>query len=71
MARVLNWNGKDTPEELRDLPAGRYVLQPLDDPAELTEEEEEGLRQALASLHAGKGRPVDEVRKTIDAQLGK
>ena len=32
-------------------------------------DEEEGLRQALASLRAGKGRTVDEVRRTIDATL--
>ncbi len=69
MARVLHWNGEDVPEELRDLPAGRYVVESLDDVPELTEDEEEGLRQALASLRAGNGRTVDEVRGTIDATL--
>ncbi len=66
MARVLHWNGEDVPEELRDLPAGRYVVESLDDVPELTEDEEEGLRQALASLRAGNGRTVDEVRSDPD-----
>ena len=69
MARVLHWNGKDTPEELRDLPAGRYVVQSLDEVVELTEEEEEGLQRALASLRAGKGRTLDDIRAAIDASL--
>jgi hypothetical protein len=69
-ARVFHWNGKDLPEELRDLPAGRYVMEPVDDVApSLSQEDEDGLRQALASLRAGKGRTVDQVRRTIDVAL--
>jgi hypothetical protein len=71
MARVVHWNGKDLPNELRDLPAGRYVLESLDDIPELGEDEEEGLHEALASLRAGKGRTVEEVRKTVDAALNR
>ncbi len=67
--RVLHWNGKDLPEELRELPAGRYALEPVDAVPPLTEEEEEGLRQALASLRAGRGRTVEQVRQTVDAAL--
>jgi uncharacterized membrane protein len=68
--RVLHWNGKDIPDELRGLPAGRYVVEPVDDAAPaLSPEDEEGLRQALASLRAGKGRTIDEVRQTINAAL--
>jgi hypothetical protein len=63
-ARVVRWNGKDLPEELRELPAGTYVLEAVDAPA-LSEEDEEGLRQALASLQAGHGRTLDQVRATI------
>lgn len=29
-ARVLHWNGKDIPEELRELPAGTYVVEAID-----------------------------------------
>ena len=67
--RVLQWNGKDLPEELRELPPGRYVLEPADVVPTLTDDEEEGLRQALASLRAGKGRTAEQVRQTIDAAL--
>ncbi len=69
MARVLHWNGKDLPAELRDLPAGRYVLEPADDVPELTEDEEEGLREALASLRSGHGRTAEQVGQTIDSIL--
>jgi len=69
-ARVLHWNGKDIPEELRGLPAGRYVVEAVDDVApSLSQEDEDGLRQALASLRVGKGRTIDQVRQTIDAAL--
>jgi hypothetical protein len=67
--RVLHWNGKDLPEELRELPAGRYVLEPVNVVPTLTDEEDEGLRQALASLRADKGRTPEQVRQTIDAAL--
>jgi hypothetical protein len=63
-ARVFRWNGRDLPEELRELPAGTYVLEAVDAPA-LSEEDEEGLQQALASLRAGKGRTLDQVRNAI------
>lgn len=32
-ARVITWNGKDVPPELRDLPAGRYVVEVIEDDA--------------------------------------
>jgi hypothetical protein len=67
-ARVLRWNGKDLPEELRELPAGTYVVEAVDPPL-LTPEEDEGLEKALASLRAGKGRSLDQVRQTIASAL--
>jgi len=68
---VLTWNGKDLPEELRELPAGRYAVEAVDEVPALTEEEDRGLRQALASLQAGKGRSVEQVRQRVDALLRK
>jgi hypothetical protein len=58
MSIVLTWNGEALPEqvreqmpaELRDLPAGRYVIEPVDDALELTEEQEAGIRAALESV---------------------
>ena len=26
----IHWNGKDLPDELRDLPPGTYVVEPID-----------------------------------------
>ena len=60
MAVIVNWNGVDVPEELKALKKGRYVLVPVDDPPELTEEQEAGLEAALASVRAGEGLSRDE-----------
>jgi len=30
-ARVVTWNGKDVPPEFRDLPAGRHVVEAVDE----------------------------------------
>jgi len=68
-ARVVHWNGKDVPDELRELPAGTYVVEPVDRAPTPTQEEEDGLRAAMASLRAGKGRTVEQVRESIDAIL--
>ena len=68
-ARVLHWNGKDIPEELRELPAGTYVVEAVDSAPALTPDEDQGLAEALASLRAGEGRTVEQVRQTIDSIL--
>lgn len=68
-ARVLHWNGKDLPAELRELPAGTYVVEAVDTTPTLTNDEEQGLAEALASLRAGEGRTLDQVRQTIDPLL--
>jgi hypothetical protein len=46
MRCVVEWNGRDVPAALRDLPPGRYLLEEEPDPAGL-----EGLR-GLASREA-------------------
>lgn len=69
MARVLRWNGKDLPEELRYLPPGDYVVEPVEDVPPLTEEEEEGIRRALASRDAGRVVDHDDVRRSVNAIL--
>lgn len=67
-ARVLRWNGQDLPDELRELPAGTYIVEAVDAPL-LTPDEDEGLERALASLRAGKGRSVEQVRQSIASVL--
>ena len=49
-ARVVTWNGKDVPPELRELPAGRYVVEAVEDEAPaLSPEEEAGTSAILTS----------------------
>ena len=71
-ARIVTWNGKDVPPELRELPAGRYVVEAVEDEApQLTPEDEAGIDAALESY--GKGRVVDakRAREILDAALGR
>jgi hypothetical protein len=62
---VIHWNGSDLPEALRSLPAGDYVVAPVDAVPLLSPEEEEGLIEALASLRAGHGMEHEQVRSRI------
>ncbi|HEY4178026.1 MAG TPA: hypothetical protein VGM90_14365 [Kofleriaceae bacterium] len=66
-ARVLHWNGKDVPEELRELPAGTYVVEPVETAAALNADDDRGLANALASMRASEGRTLAQVRQTIDS----
>jgi hypothetical protein len=69
MAVIVHWNGVDVPEELKALKKGRYVLVPIDEPLELTEEQEAGLEAALASVRAGQGLSRDEAYAKAKASL--
>lgn len=69
MPRVVRWNGNDLPEELRTLPAGRYVLESVDDLPPLTPDEEAGIEAAFESLQRGEGVGASEARSRIDAAL--
>lgn len=57
---IVEWNGRDVPEQLRQLPAGRYVLARVDEALALSPEEEAGL---IAALKSGETRfvPHEEV----------
>jgi hypothetical protein len=53
--RVVTWNGKDVPPELRDLPMGHYVVRPLeivhevdDEDLDLDENEESARTESCA-----------------------
>lgn len=65
MARVLEWDGENIPDGMRSLPPGRYVVEAIDEALTLTPEEEEGVRQAMASLDGGQGRSLEDVREQI------
>ena len=71
-ARVVTWNGKDLPPELRDLPAGRYVVEAMEDEAPiLTPEQEVGIEAALESYRQGRVVDAKRAREIIDAALGR
>lgn len=71
-ARVVTWNGKDVPPELRELPAGRYVLEAVEEEAPpLSDEEEAGIEAALESYRQGRVLDAQSAREIIDAALGR
>jgi hypothetical protein len=71
-ARVVTWNGKDVPAELRELPAGRYVVEAIDEDAPaLSAEEEAGIEAALESYRQGRVVEAKRARQIIDAALGR
>ena len=71
-AHVVTWNGKDLPPELRELPAGRYVVEPVEDQAPaLTPEEEAGIEAALESYRRGRVVDSKRARQIIDAALAR
>lgn len=59
--KVIDWDGASLPAQLRDLPPGRYVVEPVDSPAPLTLEEEQGIIAALNQIDAGQGMPLAKV----------
>ena len=70
--KVVTWNGTDVPTELRDLPAGRYVVEPVDDEAPaLTPDEEAGIEAALESYRQGRVVDARRASEIIDAALGR
>ena len=71
-ARVVTWNGTDVPAELRELPAGRYVVEAIDDDAPaLSPDEEAGIEAALESYRQGRIVDAKRARQIIDAALGR
>ena len=69
MSVVVKWNGNDLPEELRALPAGRYVIEPVDELPPLTPDEDAGIQTACDALRRGEGVDSAEVQRRLDAAL--
>ena len=70
--RLVTWNGKDLPTEFRDLPAGRYIVEAVEDEAPiLSPDEEAGIDAALGSYRQGHVVDAKRARKIIDATLGR
>ena len=71
-SRVVNWNGKDLPAELRDLPAGRYLVEAVEDEVPmLSPEEEAGIEAALEAYRQRRVVDAKRAREIIDAALGR
>lgn len=70
--RLVTWNGKDLPVEFRELPAGRYVLEAVEDGAPiLSPDEEAGLEVALEPYRQGRVVDAKRAREIIDAAFGR
>jgi hypothetical protein len=56
-ARILTWNGKDVPAQLRHPPEGRYVVEAVEDEAPaLTPDEEAGIEPRSKCLIVSQAR---------------
>ncbi|TMQ06104.1 MAG: hypothetical protein E6J90_20475 [Deltaproteobacteria bacterium] len=67
-AMILDWNGKDLPSELHDLPAGRYLVEAVDD-VSLTEDEDRGVEHALEQYRNGATVDAAQARQIFDSLL--
>lgn len=66
MSRVLHWNGKDVPPELRELrPRSYIVAEYAEDMAELPPGEEDAIRQGLAEIDRGESVPAEQVHAEL------
>jgi len=66
--RVVTWNGTDLPAEFRELPAGRYVVEAVEDDAPaLSAEEDAGIEAALESYRQVRVIDAKRARQIIDA----
>jgi hypothetical protein len=63
--KIITWDGSRLPDELRDLPPGRYAIAAIDEPPLLTDAEDVGIRSALDSLDAGRGIPLADVVRQL------
>ena len=69
MSTIVCWNGTDLPEELRDLPAGRYIVESIDDVPPLTLDEDTGLQLALDELAQAGGVDDADAQRRITAPV--
>ena len=71
-ATIPHRDDKNLPDEPRRLPPGRCVLdsvESIDDPDDLTPEEEAGIRLALDQVEAGQGVPLEEAMREIRSRI--
>ena len=69
MTRIMTWDGKSVPEELRELPVGKYVVESIDEAPVLSSDEEAGLNASLISLRRGDRVDPATLRDRIDRAI--
>jgi hypothetical protein len=69
MSLLVDWNGKDLPDQLKELPAGRYIVEPVDDVPALSPADEDGLLRAADSVQRGGGVPAADARRRLEDRL--
>lgn len=71
-ARIIEWDGTNVPEELRQLPPGRYIVdavENMEDLDDLTPEEKAGLEHAFDEAEAGNVVPYDVAMRELRSRL--
>ena len=61
--KTIEWDGHTVPAELKSLPPGRYVVEATSEA--LTEDDESGIMEALDSLDADRGVPLEDVVREL------
>ena len=70
--RIVTWSGKDVPAELCELPAGRYIVELVDEETpRLSLEEDAGIEAALESYRESRLMGAKRACEIIDAALGR
>ena len=70
MSVIIDWDGHEVPEQLKQLPRGRYIVVSAE-VAPLTEDEDAGLRSALDAAEAGRVKPAEEVRRRLEDMVAR
>jgi hypothetical protein len=69
---IVEWDGKNVPGELRELPPGRYLVgtaYEIWDEDDLTPAEDAGIQLALDQIEAGEGIPYENAMRQFRSQL--
>jgi hypothetical protein len=69
--RVFEWNGKDLPAALNDLPVGRYVVEEIGPRRKLSADEQAGLLDAIGSIREGRAATAKVVHRRLREAVAK
>jgi len=66
---MIDWDGTHLPEELRQLPPGRYVLSVVEIDNDMSEEEEAAVLAGLDDSEAGHVVPYDAAMRDLRSRI--